>query len=73
MVYAKKLMDGAKYSHDDCMKTSWSYDATVDFWLARAEKLNQDDEGRQLTPAAAKVFWAKRRALAKQNGKKKRQ
>ncbi|KAL1523314.1 hypothetical protein AB1Y20_018260 [Prymnesium parvum] len=67
MVYAKRLMDGEKYVHKKCLKASWSIDATVKFWQSRAEKLNQDVDGKQLTPAEAKAYWARKKAKA--NGK----
>ena len=35
MIYARELMTGSKYSHDTCLKASWSIDETVDFWEKR--------------------------------------
>eukprot|EP00966_Prymnesium_polylepis_P040413 937887-Prymnesium_polylepis.1 len=61
MIYAKRLMDGERYSHERCLNSSWSIDETVKFWHTRAEKLNQDNEGHQLTPAEAKRYWARRK------------
>ena len=73
MIYAKRLMDGEAYVHDKCLKSSWSIDETVKFWLKRAEALNQDEDGHQLKPADAKAYWAKKKAMrAKGQGKGRR-